>query len=232
MLEAIEPLPRGRVLDLPCGPGLLSEALRRLGFHVVAADLDAEGFAPRDRIPFYRVDLDAPLPFPDACFDLVHCGDGIEHLENPFQALRELARLLAPGGRLVLTTPNYLSLERRLRFLWSGSLAKPLPRDGAAGRERGHVNPITLTRLCWMAEAAGLEPVSARAFLASRRRWLLWPLALPVWCVGRLLPARYRRDLYAEHTLGWSLLTGGRKLLAVFAKRSGRGGARPPRKQR
>ena len=135
VLEVADALPRGRALDVPCGPGLASEALRRLGFQVTAADLDEKGFAAGPEIRFERLDLDRPLPFADASFELVHCGDGIEHLENPMAALRELARVLAPGGTLLLTTPNYSSLERRLRFLLSGSLAKPLPRAGPGARK-------------------------------------------------------------------------------------------------
>ncbi|MFI5215868.1 MAG: hypothetical protein ACHQ3O_04930, partial [Candidatus Limnocylindria bacterium] len=45
VLAAADALPRGRALDVPCGPGLASEARRRLGFHVTAADLDEKAFA-------------------------------------------------------------------------------------------------------------------------------------------------------------------------------------------
>ena len=124
----------------PAAPGHASEALHRLGFQVTAADLDASAFAGSREIRFEKLDLDLPLPFADASFELVHCGDGIEHLESPLRALRELARVLAPGGSLLLTTPNYGSLERRLRFLLSGSLAKPLPR-GRTGRRPRRARP-------------------------------------------------------------------------------------------
>ena len=223
VLEVAARLPRGRALDLPCGPGLASEALRRLGFEVTAADLDEQVFAGSE-IRFEKVDLDLPLPFSDASFELVHCGDGIEHLESPIRALRELARVLAPGGSLLLTTPNYGSLERRLRFLLSGSLAKPLPRadTGVARGERGHghLSPLTLTQLCWMAERAGLALVSARTLLPARRQRLLAPLALPALLYRALLSPERRRDLFAEQSGSLDVLLGGRKLLLVFARRT------------
>jgi uncharacterized protein YndB with AHSA1/START domain len=229
VLEVAAALPRGRALDLPCGPGAASEALRRLGFQVTAADLDAKAFAGSPEIRFETLDLDLPLPFADASFELVHCGDGIEHLENPLRALRELARVLAPNGSLILTTPNYASLERRLRFLLSGSLAKPLPRTppGAARSERGHghLSPLTLTQISWMSEQAGLELVSARTLLPAPRQRLLAPLALPALLYRALLSPERRRDLFAEQSGSLDVLLGGRKLLLLFARGSPSAGA-------
>ena len=225
VLEVADALPRGRALDVPCGPGLASEALRRLGFQVTAADLDEKAFAaPSGEIRFEKLDLDLPLPFADASFELVHCGDGIEHLESPLRALRELARVLAPGGSLLLATPNYSSLERRLRFLLSGSLAKPLPRAGPGvadeGRGHGHVSPLTLTQLCWMAERGGLALVSARTLLRKPRQRLLAPLALPALIYRALLSPERRRDLFAEQSGSLDVLLGGSKLLLVFSRRT------------
>jgi SAM-dependent methyltransferase/uncharacterized protein YndB with AHSA1/START domain len=224
VLEVASRLPRGRALDVPCGPGLASEALRRLGYEVTAADLDESAFAASPEIRFEKADLDLPLPFPDASFELVHCGDGIEHLESPIRALRELARVLAPGGSLLLTTPNYASLERRLRFLLSGSLAKPLPRADTGStrgdRGHGHVSPLTLTQLGWMAEHAGLALVSARTLLPAPRQRLLAPLALPALLYRALLSPERRRDLFAEQSGSLDVLLGGRKLLLVFARRT------------
>jgi SAM-dependent methyltransferase/uncharacterized protein YndB with AHSA1/START domain len=220
VIEIASGLPRGRALDAPCGPGLASEALSRLGFRVTAADLDEAGFARHGAIPFERLDLDAPLPFTDASFALVHCGDGIEHLENPSGALRELARVLAPGGTLLLSTPNYASLERRLRFFLSGSLAKPLPRRGPTPEKapRGHVSPLPFSQLAWMAESAGLRLDEARTLLQQpRQRWLA-PLALPILGYRALLSPRRRRDLFAEHSASLAVLLGGRKLLLVLRK--------------
>jgi SAM-dependent methyltransferase/uncharacterized protein YndB with AHSA1/START domain len=220
VLAVADALPRGRALDVPCGPGLASEALRRLGFQVTAADRDPSGFAAGREVAFEKLDLDLPLPFADGSFALVHCGDGIEHCERPIGVLRELARVLAPGGTLVLTTPNYLSLERRLRFLLSGSLARPLSRDPAPGAQgHGHLSPLTLPQLGWMAERAGLALVQARTLLPQRRQRWLAPLALPVLLYRALLPRERRRDLFAEHSASLGVLLGGRKLLLVFSRR-------------
>ena len=221
LLEQIADLPPGRALDAPCGAGLLSEALHRLGWEVTAADLHADGFAPR-HLPFFAIDLDAPLPFDANAFDLVVCGDGIEHLENPFALFRELARVLDHGGTLVVATPNYLNLERRLKFLWSGSLTKPLRRPLAAGvdakSDRGHINPLTLIRMAWIAESVGLDLVDSVTLLRKPKQYWLTPLALLIRALRPLIGRTYERDLYADHTLTLPALLGGKKVIAVFRK--------------
>ena len=67
------------------------------------------------------VDLNrAPLPFVDNRFALVSCIETIEHLENFRGLVREIYRVLQPGGLAVISTPNILNLRSRLRYLSSG----------------------------------------------------------------------------------------------------------------
>ncbi|MFB3777949.1 MAG: class I SAM-dependent methyltransferase [Bryobacteraceae bacterium] len=112
-------LPSGaKVLDAPCGDGALSHALAQAGFEVQASDLQP----PASPLPgpFTGADFNQTLPWPDSSFDAVFSLEGIEHLENRFFFLREVNRILRPGGTLVLTTPNISSLRSRVRFLGSG----------------------------------------------------------------------------------------------------------------
>ncbi|GAG46226.1 unnamed protein product, partial [marine sediment metagenome] len=84
--------------------------------------------------------------------------------------------------------------------------------------DRGHISPLTLTRLAYMAENAGLELVEARTLLPRRgQRWLA-PLALLVRALAIPLKPRRKRDLFAEHTQRWRMLMGGKQLLAVFRR--------------
>jgi SAM-dependent methyltransferase len=222
ILEMLEGLPGRRVLDVPCGPGLLSQALRHLGYQVTSADLDAGAFEPRDTTSFQQLDLEDPLPFVDGSFDIVICGDGLEHLENPFALLREFARALDEGGTLIIATPNYLNMERRVRFLFTGSLTKQLTRQPgfATGPklDRGHINPITLTRLAYMAECAGLDLVGASTLLKNPRQKVLAPLAWLILLYHAFLPERYRYNLWVDHTNSYRMLMGRKKLIAEFKK--------------
>src|ERR671933_275350 len=83
-----------RILDAGCGNGrysrMLQRARRRLG---------------PGRVSHVLADL-ARLPYADACFDAVVCGWVLEHLPDPRPGLRELARVLRPGGKLLLLTPE------------------------------------------------------------------------------------------------------------------------------
>jgi 2-polyprenyl-3-methyl-5-hydroxy-6-metoxy-1,4-benzoquinol methylase len=221
-LAIADPLPRGRALDVPCGPGRLAESLGVLGFAAFAADLDAEGY--RGHAPFCRLDLNAGLPYAEAVFDFIYCGDGIEHLENPYLMLRELGRVLADDGVLVVVTPNYLNIERRLQFLTTGALAKPPKRAphyyAGPAYDRGHINPLTLTRMAYMAENAGMELVSSQTLSPKpRQRWLA-PLALLVRGWVALLSKKRKHNLFYDKTQTWQLLMGGNQLLAVFRKSS------------
>lgn len=99
-----------RVLDAGCGTGYGAEMLRRAGAaEVVGVDIAEPvlAFARRetDGVEFEVADLRS-LPFGDGRFDLVACFEALEHVDDPDAVLDELARVLAPGGLLVISSPN------------------------------------------------------------------------------------------------------------------------------
>jgi SAM-dependent methyltransferase len=104
--------PGGRVLDVGCGPGRLAIPLARHGLDVTGLDLDpamierARINAGRalgdDRRPTFVVGDAASLAFPDGSFDLVVSTMSMHHWEDPIAGLREIARVLRPGGRALI----------------------------------------------------------------------------------------------------------------------------------
>lgn len=97
-----------RFLDAGCGTGLFSQAATARGAEVTAMDVGPNLLArvkAKCRCETAVGDVLA-LPFADACFDIVLCTEVIEHTPQPGTAIDELARVLRPGGTLVLTTPN------------------------------------------------------------------------------------------------------------------------------
>ncbi|MCA9405721.1 MAG: glycosyltransferase, partial [Candidatus Omnitrophica bacterium] len=112
--------PKGSVLDLGCGRGLLSKKIHDMGFAVTAADMKRDRFKHLDVIQFQNVNLDQPLPFDDDSFDYIFFLEVVEHLKNPYQVVKEISRILKPEGILILSTPNILNLRSRLRFLTEG----------------------------------------------------------------------------------------------------------------
>ena len=109
-----------RVLDLGCGDGSFTAALAPNVAEVVGAEV-AEAAVRRARrrhpaLAFELVPLDGPLPFADGAFDLVWSTEVIEHVADTACWLSEVRRVLAPAGRLLLTTPNH----GRLRLALAG----------------------------------------------------------------------------------------------------------------
>jgi malonyl-CoA O-methyltransferase len=115
-----------RVIDLGCGTGRHTAALVEAGAALVAAlDLTPEMIA-RARVKlaggpvgWVRHALPHPLPFRDAAFDLAVLGLVAEHVANLFGAMAEVARVLAPGGRCVLSAlhPERTAEGQRARFI-------------------------------------------------------------------------------------------------------------------
>jgi SAM-dependent methyltransferase len=113
---------RGAVLDLGCGDGAFTRPLLERGHAVVGSDLALGRLAALKGLGAALLEADAVrLPFRDRSFDTVLFTEVLEHLPDRSaqrEALREFARVLRPGGRLVLTTPNR-PVYRPVVRLWS-----------------------------------------------------------------------------------------------------------------
>ena len=96
---------RGRLLDLGCGKAPLYGTYAPWVSEVVCLDWADSGCV--DLV----CDLTQPLPLPDARFDTVVFSDVLEHMPDPMAIWREMCRVLAPGGRIVLNVPFYYSVH-------------------------------------------------------------------------------------------------------------------------
>jgi ubiquinone/menaquinone biosynthesis C-methylase UbiE len=123
-----------------------------------------------------------PLPYPDASFDLVTATEVIEHLADFRRVVREIHRVLRPGGVCILSTPNILNLNSRLRFLWFGfgNLFGPLPvKHSRLYSTGGHINPCSWFYIAHALLDAGFSEVSPSVDKYQRsaipKLILLWP---------------------------------------------------------
>ena len=109
-----------RVLDVGCSSGYLARPLVARGCSVVGLELDADAAEVAREVCEEVLVGDVEtmeLPFEPGSFDVVLCGDLIEHLRDPEAFLVRMRPLLRAGGQLVLTTPNVANWTMRLGLL-------------------------------------------------------------------------------------------------------------------
>jgi len=115
---SIRPLEGKSALDVGCGAGLLAEPLARLGAAVTGLDASPElVVAARAHAAGQALEIDyraGELAELEGRFDLITCMEVIEHVADPAAFVKELAKRLAPGGLLILSTPNATGWSRLL----------------------------------------------------------------------------------------------------------------------
>jgi SAM-dependent methyltransferase len=144
-----------RALDLGCGDGHFTHALTRAGAQATGLDV-AEAALRRARasypeLDFVLAEIDEPLPLADNVFDLVWAGEVIEHVADTARWLSEVRRVLAPGGRLLLSTPSHGRL--RVAALGIERFSEPLG---------DHLHLYTRRSLQTLLAEFGFEPIEIR----------------------------------------------------------------------
>ncbi|MGA2516680.1 MAG: class I SAM-dependent methyltransferase [Thermodesulfobacteriota bacterium] len=213
---------RGKVLDVPTGTGILADRLKRMGFDVSCCDINPSYFSVPD-LKMEIGDLNQSLPYPDQFFDYLVSVDGIEHTENPSNAIREFARVLRKGGKMFLTTANFLNIERRFRFLFRGSLSK-IPRHVAA-RNRcegdlsmAHISPLIYPLLKFIVEYYGFRILRVeKDRIKPRMKWLL-PVVWIIRFYGFFVSKESREFYRLNETLSDEIIMGGNTLIIVGEK--------------
>jgi 2-polyprenyl-3-methyl-5-hydroxy-6-metoxy-1,4-benzoquinol methylase len=116
---------QGKVLDYGAGVGHLARRLLALGrFNTVAgADIMPVPADLEPVVEWIEQDLNAPLAINENAFDVVVAAEVIEHLENPRFMIREIFRVLRPGGVALITTPNNESWRSLVALLVRGNYA-------------------------------------------------------------------------------------------------------------
>jgi ubiquinone/menaquinone biosynthesis C-methylase UbiE len=223
VVSILQDLPRGKLLDVPAGEGALAARLIEIGFEVHCCDLYPEIFRLPD-VEIKRGDLSSALPYLDNAFDYVTCVEGLEHIENPQQAVREFARVLRPRGHLITSVPNIMNIEERLKWLLHGytSHFKPITREQVAryreelrGKEEMalHVNPIGYPELRYTLEQSGFEIVRLYRDKPKAQLWLYWPIVGLIRVIARLTPERKRKERWTDELVSREVLLGGNTLI-------------------
>lgn len=145
---------QSKVLDMGAGYGAFSKELFEMGYEVYACDLFPEMFR-FDRVECKKADLTRELPYPDGSFDILIAIEVSEHIANHETFFSESARVLKPGGRLYISTPNILSLKSRLKFLLSGFFQSFDKLDHSNHDGLQHIASLTLDQYNYIAMKNG-----------------------------------------------------------------------------
>lgn len=162
-------------LDLSAGDGLSSRLLAERGWRVISTE-------QRTKKPgWVAANLTSDLPFRSGQFNLVTMLEVIEHLADIPHILREIERVLAPGGTAIITTPNRLNVTSRIHYLLSGyykGRRAPLPyRYRVEDGRNWHV--MGLNDLHWIAWGAGLRMDAIGRSRRKPRAIIFFPLLYP-----------------------------------------------------
>ncbi len=154
--------PEDRVLQVDTGPGMLLERIRKRCRSAVGTEVSAHA-AERARnrgLDVTVVDTDTdPLPFPDASFDAVVSDSAAEHRYFPDRVVAEAARVLRPGGRLVLLLPNIGHWRHRLWLL-----AGRFPEVEGGPTDPSHIRFFTVAEGRRLVARHGLRVTAVRGF--------------------------------------------------------------------
>jgi len=169
-------LPCRAFLDAGCGDGRYLRALdgalpeRVAGTDIAERILEtARQAAPRAEL--VQANLEA-LPFPDGSFDLVLCSQVIEHVLDARAGVRQLARVLEPGGTLVISTDNARNLVSRVLNAPRTGAVRVLGLSGRRGMVESPATPYTRDSFRTLLEGAGFRV----ELLDTFRFQLMWPL--------------------------------------------------------
>ena len=170
VLELFQSFPaRGKLLEIPAGEGALAWRLAEMGYEVLGGDVDPDFF----KVPFLRclrLDMNQVFPLEDESFDFISCIEGLEHLENQFSFVRECRRILKPGGKLILSTPNILNIASRMKYLLSGfySLFPHPLNEFNLVPVFDHIHPVSYYQLRYQLHTSGFRIVQVTTDLYRR----------------------------------------------------------------
>ena len=199
-----------RILDVGAGHGHFCKLAQDLGHHVEACDFDPDLFQLPD-VPFHKAEFNQSIPLPDNTYDFAVSIEVLEHLENHAAFFREVVRVTKPGGLIILTTPNVLSIQSRLHyFLYGYTDCAPLPLDPTRDDYyMQHIGPISVPEIMFHLERNNAQLVDLTTNRIRRGSVVPYALLAPILSLAlraKLLRKKHAalHPLYKRH-IKWVL---------------------------
>jgi len=180
-----------RVLDVGCGNGymlfrLMDKYAELYGIDIAPSRLEearktvVKKYSDlSNRFYFYEANLDKRINFESSFFDTTICIATLEHVYNIYLLVKEIHRVLKPGGYVIVQVPNIAYLKYRIKLLLGILPVTSSPHNWEEiGWEGGHIHYFTLKRLCELFESQGFNIIekTGAGLLAPLRNW--WPSLL------------------------------------------------------
>ncbi|MBN2610850.1 MAG: class I SAM-dependent methyltransferase [Bacteroidales bacterium] len=199
-----------KILEVGAGHGAFTRKLYNDGYDVSANDFFPENFY-FDKVSCLQVDITKDLPYDTELFDMVIAIEVMEHIHDHSVFFRECNRILKPGGMLIISTPNILSLKSRVRYLFSGFYYSFGPLDHARNDGLQHLSGKTVDQFENLSVRSNFS--SMKVFIDKRQNTsVIYSFLIPLlWLYCKLKKINYR-----IHN-NWDLLTG-RILIIAFNK--------------
>jgi ubiquinone/menaquinone biosynthesis C-methylase UbiE len=193
-----------------------------MGFEVSCCDINPSFFS----IPDLKMDigdLNQSLPYGNNSFDYLICLEGIEHTENPSNAIREFQRVLKKGGKVFISMPNFLNIGRRIRFLLNGTFSKIPSHEVIRDIWKGdlcmaHLSPLGYPLLKFIMEWYGFRILRLEKDQAKRGNVWLLPFVWLIRLYGRMASPKKREAYRLDETLADEIILGGNTLIIVAEK--------------
>jgi SAM-dependent methyltransferase len=210
------------ILDCAAGQGAFARELKERSYDVQCCDVYPDDFKANE-IPCKYANLNDRVPFESDQFDALACLNALQRIWARGRALSEMARVIKPGGHLILSVFNNNNLMRRFMFLLSGSIihdtcgppyayVPDLPNPEASFRYAMTVGDILAG-----IESVGLEPQSLEAVMWSKGSLLLAPLGLVPLLLQPFVPERYKQQCHPREASSPNILF--KNCLVVVARK-------------
>jgi len=147
-----------KLLDVGCGRGDFTKGFKNLGLDVFGIDREKSNSEMLKEIDIKIIDIENDVfPFKDGVFDFVFSKSVIEHLLKPDNFIKEIYRVLKPGGRIIILTPDWQS---QIKIFYD---------------DYTHMHPYTVTGLGDLLQISGFKNVSSEIFYQLP---ILWKFSL------------------------------------------------------
>ena len=229
VLEYLDIRPGDRVLDCGCGLGWITHVIRKLvPCRLAATDFDIERLRTARREVEADVSIAASdiyrLPYPDNLFDQVVLSEVLEHVPDDSAALREVCRVVRPGGTIAITVPNhdYPFLWDPINWTRERLGLQPIREGFFGGLWTNHVRLYRREQIVSLVRRANLEVEDVRQFVHYCFPFahnLVYGLGMRLVESGLLAEAdRFR---YEDNSgSAWSPLNMGRRIFNAIDRRN------------